>query len=185
VAGSLAYVASGESGLTIINVSNPANPVLVGRFSLSGYTRDCSVSGSFVYLAHSLRGVVAVDVSNPARPRGAAWFNTPGATCGVEAAGDYIYAADQIGGLHVLSVNAPPPKPPRFASLDLNAQKQARLVLNGTVGARYYIEWTDAPGGTNAWTATAVLALTNSTQEWTDPESASQPRRFYRAMLKP
>ena len=68
VCGRYAYLAHGGGGLKIIDVGNPAAPVLIGSYQTDGDARGVAVSGSFVYLADTTGGLKVFDVSNPARP---------------------------------------------------------------------------------------------------------------------
>ncbi len=51
VSGTLAYVADGDAGLQIIDVSNPASPVRLGGYDTSGTAYGVAVSGTVAYVA--------------------------------------------------------------------------------------------------------------------------------------
>jgi hypothetical protein len=57
--------------------------------------------------------------------------------------------------------------------------------LDGQVGARYRIEYVNAVGDANAWTALTVITLTNSRHLYADLSAIDQPKRFYRATAIP
>ncbi len=63
VSGGYAYVADYESGLQIINVSNPASPTLVGSYDTQERSGDVFVSGSYAYVADGYSGLLIIDVS--------------------------------------------------------------------------------------------------------------------------
>jgi hypothetical protein len=63
----MAYVADGERGLQIIDVSNPSAPVRRGGYDTSGNALDVCVSGDLAYVADGY-GLQIIDVSNPAAP---------------------------------------------------------------------------------------------------------------------
>jgi len=65
---SVAYVADGETGLQIIDVSNPAGPVRLGGYDTSVSARAVAVAGTNAYVADDSAGLQIIDVSNPARP---------------------------------------------------------------------------------------------------------------------
>ncbi|MEK7686191.1 MAG: hypothetical protein AAB466_12285, partial [Verrucomicrobiota bacterium] len=65
VSGNYAYVAA-ESGLLVINVRNPANPVRVGHYDTSGFALGVAVSGNYAYVADFDAGLQVIDVRNPA-----------------------------------------------------------------------------------------------------------------------
>ena len=64
----IVYVAGGESGLLIIDVSNPQNPVLLGSYGTSGYAYSVFVSNNIAYVAAWDAGLQIIDVSNPQYP---------------------------------------------------------------------------------------------------------------------
>lgn len=69
VVGDVAYVSAGPR-LLAVDVSDPANPVLLGRSDiLSGMVRDVVVKDSVAYLAAGRSGVIVLDVSDPAAMR--------------------------------------------------------------------------------------------------------------------
>ncbi|MBK1988305.1 DUF4347 domain-containing protein [Sphaerospermopsis aphanizomenoides BCCUSP55] len=47
IVGNYAYVADGNSGLQIINISNPAAPTLVGNYNTSGYAYDVEIVSNY------------------------------------------------------------------------------------------------------------------------------------------
>jgi hypothetical protein len=65
----LAYVANGLSGLAIVDVSTPSNPVLVGTKSIlaGAAAQDVAVVGTRAFLGTSLY-LYIMDVSNPSAP---------------------------------------------------------------------------------------------------------------------
>jgi len=64
VVGGLAYVADNNSGLRVIDVSNPAVPVALGAFNTTGNANSVDVVGGLAYVAASSRGLRVIDVSN-------------------------------------------------------------------------------------------------------------------------
>ena len=73
ISGSYAYVAAEWSdALVVVDISNPASPVIRGRVvssSLLDHAYGVAVSGSFAYVAAvESDALVVVDVSNPATP---------------------------------------------------------------------------------------------------------------------
>ncbi len=51
----IAYVAGRQSGLHIVDVSNPASPVLLSTFDTSGYATSLAVSGNKLALSSRRR----------------------------------------------------------------------------------------------------------------------------------
>jgi len=69
VADNYAYVAIGEGGLIILDMTEPANPVRVGEYLTRGYTGQVRVVGPRGYLVVDWFNLVILDVSDPTRPR--------------------------------------------------------------------------------------------------------------------
>ncbi len=104
VEGSRAYVAAGFSGLHIIDVTNPANPVEVGSYDSPGDAVGVYVVGATAYLADSQSGLRVVNVSNPASPAELSFYDTPGEARGVTVVGSIAYVADGASGLRLINV---------------------------------------------------------------------------------
>ncbi|HAB14966.1 MAG TPA: hypothetical protein PLX89_23160 [Verrucomicrobiota bacterium] len=100
------------SGLQIIDVSNPANPVREGSVELNGDTIGVGVAGvevvgRYAYLAFRESGVVIIDVNDPAKPVRVGAYDTDGRAMAVRVSGKYAYVADGASGLVVLDVSNP------------------------------------------------------------------------------
>jgi hypothetical protein len=112
VEGSHAYAFCSSSGvdwLRVIDVSDPANPVLRGSYELPEYSylNDMAVEDGRVYLAFDYT-VEILDVSDPENPVATGNLGVPGHTggaCGVSAQGNYIYVACADAGLQVVDVS--------------------------------------------------------------------------------
>jgi Ca2+-binding RTX toxin-like protein len=63
VVGNYAYVADGDSGLQIIDISNPTTPTLKGNYDTSGYAQGVQVVGNYAYVADDASGLQIIDVS--------------------------------------------------------------------------------------------------------------------------
>jgi hypothetical protein len=65
-----AYIANADSGLRILNISNPAAPFEVGHFDnpVGGTATGIFVKDSLVYLASRTTGLRIVNVKNPSSP---------------------------------------------------------------------------------------------------------------------
>jgi len=107
VQGSHAYAATGDAGLQIFNVSNPAAPVRVGGYNTTGYALGVVVSGSYAYIADYDAGLQVIEVSNPAAPVRVGGYDTPDLTYAVAVSGNYAYVADYNSGLHIIDVSNP------------------------------------------------------------------------------
>ena len=70
VSGNYAYVAGGDGGLRIIDISNPAAPTEAGFYDTPGDARGVAVAGNYAYVADGKGGLRMIDISNPAAPTG-------------------------------------------------------------------------------------------------------------------
>ncbi len=69
VSGDYAYVASSVmQNLAIVDISDPANPTVVGHTATSGAAHDVAIEGNRAYVAVGTNTVQVFDVSNPASP---------------------------------------------------------------------------------------------------------------------
>lgn len=65
--GKYAYVA-GRDGLSIVDITNKTQPVVVGSLSTSRTILGVALAGDYAYLIDGLGGFAIIDVSQPARP---------------------------------------------------------------------------------------------------------------------
>ena len=106
VVGDLVYVATGVSGLQILDVSNPEHPREVGNYDTPGEAWGVTVSGDYAYVADYRSGLRVISVADPEHPEEVGYCDTQGSALGVTVYGNYAYVADGIG-LCVISVADP------------------------------------------------------------------------------
>jgi hypothetical protein len=104
--GDLAYVGEGPR-LTILDVSDPASPVVLGKTALwPAIVKDTTVHGDYAYVTLGLAGLRVVDVSDPTAPVEVGAYEGGGGSCEeVVVVGDVAY----LGGssLRVVDVSEP------------------------------------------------------------------------------
>lgn len=93
-----AYIAAGTGGFQIVDVGNPAQPVLVSSWSGSG---DVASEGVFVvgnraYVADETSGLLIFNVSNPSSPTLLGSIETPGDAGDVFVVDTLAYVADGL-----------------------------------------------------------------------------------------
>lgn len=103
-----AYI-GGSTGLDIVNVADPASPVLVGSYATAQYVLDVKVSGDLAVLSTGSQGVFFVDVSDPTSPtlKGRYTVGTWTNAKETEISGDYAYIAYDSQGLVILNISNP------------------------------------------------------------------------------
>ena len=105
VAWPYAYLAAGYSGFSVVDVSDPWNPVEVGHYDTPRAARSVQVSGNYAYVS-DLKWVRVFDISIPAAPREIASYEAPATTrdLWIQEAG--VYVAAQEAGLMILDFDA-------------------------------------------------------------------------------
>ena len=107
IAGDLALVADGTSGLRIVDISNPSKVDEIGHFLPDGGdVRGVDVVGSFAYLASGNPGLVIVEISDPRNPKEVATIDTPQTARSIRLDGSYAYVGD-LKWLRVIDISTP------------------------------------------------------------------------------
>jgi hypothetical protein len=108
VAGNVAYVADGPSGLHLVNVSNPSSPQIIGSVDTPNYAWCVAVAGDIAYVADGYNSFQIIDVSNPSSPQKiGSLLDTKGDAYHVVVAGGMAYVAGLGSGLKVIDVTDP------------------------------------------------------------------------------
>jgi hypothetical protein len=89
----------------VVDVSDPTNPTLVGRYYTSGYVDDVAVSGGYAYVAAGYSGVLRMDVSDPTNLILVESYDGSGYARGVVVSGNYTYVTYHEGGLRVVNMS--------------------------------------------------------------------------------
>lgn len=105
VAGKHAYVAGGYHGFFVVDISNPANPIVVGHANDGGTAYGVAVDGDYAFLANDDDGLRIYDVSNPAAPRSIACTNELGRARNAAVIGNTAYVAN--GALFIYDISDP------------------------------------------------------------------------------
>ena len=106
----LAFIADSAAGLHIVNVSNPAWPVLVGTFDSPGTAMDVALHPPYALLADGATGYQAVLIEDPAHPVGVGTLPAGGFTYSIDVQGDVAVLA--VGTLGVQFVDVTDPENP-------------------------------------------------------------------------
>lgn len=134
-----AYLAEGRY-LTILDVADPALPVVVRRVLMPETVQDLAVASHYVYVADGASGLRVVDVRNPAKAREVgAYTDREGLSFNYIVAGDgYLYLVDDAYG----TARPTPPAGKRILAFDLAQPATPRLAgvfdVTSVVGSGYY-----------------------------------------------
>ncbi len=98
LSGNLAFVTDGKYGLRIVDITNPAAPIQVGKYpeayQHSGYFKKVALAGNFAYLTDE-QGLWTVDVSTPAAPAYHSYVAVSNGLGPVSCASGHVIAAQQ------------------------------------------------------------------------------------------
>ena len=83
IAGNYLYLANGNDGLRIYDVSDPTHPVSLAHTNNGGYAHAVAVSGNYACLANDTDGLRLYDISDPANPVSLGANSTLGTVQGV------------------------------------------------------------------------------------------------------
>ena len=140
LSGPFAYVALGNSGLSIINLTNPAQPQPASVIDTPGFASDVVVSGTYAYVADGSNGLVIVNVNSPLSPQIVGRRATAGNASGVVVIGRYAYVADGYAGVTMIDVLTP--TAPTLVSTTNTPGYAGNITTNGR-----YLYVTDKTGG--------------------------------------
>src|SRR5690606_7195345 len=92
----LAFVANGNGGVQVIEISTFNAPYHIGYITPNGYARDVKVQGRFAFIAASEEGVVIADILDPTMPI-IAQIDTLGVANRLQIVGSKLYVTDMSG----------------------------------------------------------------------------------------
>ncbi len=106
--GDYVYIATGSSGLTIVNISDIYNPQVVGEVPLpGGIALSVDVKDNTAYVATDRAGLFVINITNRNDPSILREVNTLGRTKDVQVAGNYAFIADADYGLRAVDISVP------------------------------------------------------------------------------
>jgi hypothetical protein len=107
LSGHYAFLASGEKGLQVIDVSDPTSPQLAGGYDTPGNAHDALVSGNHAFVADGWEGLKVIDISDPTSPQLAGGYDRLLPALGIAVDGDNAYVASEDTGLQVINISDP------------------------------------------------------------------------------
>ncbi|MFY9826796.1 MAG: carboxypeptidase regulatory-like domain-containing protein [Thermoanaerobaculia bacterium] len=126
-----AYIAAGDAGLQVVDVSDLSHPFIAGSTYTWGNANDVRMAGSLAFVADGKSGLTVVDVSSPVHPRIVGRAGIPGVAMDLAVSGNFVYVADETG-LRVFDVTQP--AAPRYAGgVDLPGGRATGVDVSGTL----------------------------------------------------
>ncbi len=104
--GNYVYVSSYTGGFYVLDVSNPANPILASQRSIPDNGLSVAVQGNYVYYGSSDH-IFTLDVSNPLDPRVVGDVLIGGWFSDLIVSGELLYANGSYSGVSTLSLSNP------------------------------------------------------------------------------
>jgi len=92
-----AYIAAGDRGLVVVDISTPEAPIEIGSATAIGYAKRLVKNGNEIYVAAGQYGVMVFDVSEPTSPQ---WIETIATDVSVEdvAVGNSLLVIAKLTG---------------------------------------------------------------------------------------
>ena len=106
VAGSYAFVADGENGLAVIDISDPLSPEVKSYTDTTGSAKGVAVADCYAFVAAGSSGLAVIDISDPLSPEVKTYAYTEYAN-DVAVAGSYAFVAVGFSGLAVIDISNP------------------------------------------------------------------------------
>ncbi|MCK4414875.1 MAG: T9SS type A sorting domain-containing protein [Candidatus Eisenbacteria sp.] len=106
VAGSYAYVADRESGLQIVDVSDPRVPEIVGSIAFISTVNRVFALGGYAFIGSSSDFLV-IDVLDPTAPSEVGSVSFPQSMSDVVVVPPYAYSTNWAGGLNIIDISDP------------------------------------------------------------------------------
>ncbi len=107
IKGQLAYVAAGDDGFYVLNISDKYNAIEYDYIATPGFASEVVVDGRFAYLAAGEAGVHVIDVFDPHNIALIGTIDTDGFARNLVKQGNTLYVACMDGGLFTLDVADP------------------------------------------------------------------------------
>jgi hypothetical protein len=104
---SYAWLANGEAGLTVLDVSNPSRPVQVGRYAAGGPVVALELVGNLALLAELTNGLELVNLDDPVHPWRVSGLPNLGNVQDVVVSGSNAFAAGSLSGIRVVDISNP------------------------------------------------------------------------------
>ncbi len=140
VEGDYAYVAGGFTfDLAIIDIADPANPLLMSTLDSLFRSEDVVVSGDYAYMAWSVGGLATVNISDPFNPAVVSVIQTHQYAHNLVVRDSLIYLANCARGLRIFDVSDPsnPDSLGKFDSLYADEANGIEVIGN----TAYLTEW--------------------------------------------
>ncbi|MCP4547504.1 MAG: T9SS type A sorting domain-containing protein [bacterium] len=110
---------TGPGGLTVIDISHPDKPLIVGVCEIPSRPDKIVLHGDYAYVAESYEGIHVIDISDPHNPEAVHFIDiyNPGRRVSMEVADDLLYVTLSQGALLLIYDMGNPLSPVEIGSL--------------------------------------------------------------------
>jgi hypothetical protein len=106
--GDTLYITECLNGISVMNVSNPSDPVLIGSYNAGSlYPIGISVTDGLAFVGSGQQGLIVLDVSNPASIQWVANICRAGSFREISISNGYAFVANSEMGLCVFDISPP------------------------------------------------------------------------------
>ena len=105
--GSTLYAGTTDNHLVVVNVTNPASPVLGTSTNLAGFPVTMQANGKLLFVAADSAGLLTFSIANPSAPALLSQFRPSSAAEGVAVDGNLVLLAAADGGFVVADMTNP------------------------------------------------------------------------------
>jgi hypothetical protein len=153
--GTLAVVGRGSGGIQILDLTNPAAPVVRGSYDTPGTVTAVALNGTatLAFVADGTGDLQIVNIANPSAPTLLASLSLNGIHVDIALAGSLAYLVNSVGTLSIVNVSVP--SAPVFVT--------SRAAVAGAYGQRIAVEGTRAAvlanDSTSAWLQSWDLSI--------------------------
>ena len=107
VRGNFAYLAIGNAGLRVVDISNPSALIEVGSFDSFGSANGVFIKNDIAYVADGSEGLLILDISDPNSLHSIGYLKLPGTAEDIAISGKLAYIASGRSGLQIINVDDP------------------------------------------------------------------------------
>ena len=106
--GSFGYIADGEFGVKVLNLTDLLNPTKIGEYcDEKGSTNNIIINDSYAYVADGVDGIEILDLSDLSNITRIGHYFDGGKARDLHLNDSYLYVADHENGLEILDVSDP------------------------------------------------------------------------------
>lgn len=124
------YIAGGNFGFSIYDVTNPAAPVLKSNTNTTGSANNLVVIQNNAYIADSYNGTLIFNVTNPTSPALLSRITPNGQVLGVTVNNNTLYCADNNYGVESINISNPS-SPAQNGHIKLNSSANNIFYFGG------------------------------------------------------